>query len=295
MTKKKSGSLLAFIFSKQFLKNFCIALAVFIVIAVAVLQWLRFYTNHGESIAVPNLKGVALTDAVEALEDMNLTYAVIDSVYQPKLKPGVVVEQTPVANEKIKTYRTIYLVINTISKPMISLPDVRDLSYRNAKATLEAVGFRVTGVEYIPSEYKDLVKNVKAGGKQLSPGMKMQVQSGVVLVVGRDNSENSEIPTPSFRGLKYEEALALASNDSLNIRTAQFDDEPLSAADSAAHFVYKQNPITDTPIRIGNSVTIWLTKDKNLLETPEKSYSLELDSLQKRHKRQDNEIDNWFQ
>lgn len=272
MDSKKIGQFLAFLFSKQFLKHFLIAIGVIVALGLLSFIVLHFYTHHGESVQVPNLKGMKLSEAIEKLEAEDLQYEVIDSVYMPNLAPGTIVEQTPAANEKIKHYRDIYLVINSYSKPMVSLPDVRDLSYRNAKATLEALGLKVIGVEYVPSEYKDLVKDVKRGGRILLPGTRIQKESGIILVVG-GNVSDSEMPTPSFRGLRYDAAIISAHRDSLSIGAVVFDQAPKNKADSAQFVIYRQEPITGTPVKLGRAINIWLTKDKTLLAEPEPVFS----------------------
>lgn len=296
MDSKKVNELLKFIFSKQFLlKHLVIAIGIVVLLSTIALFSLRFYTHHNESIEVPDLKGLKLDRATEILNDMDLSYEVVDSVYMPQLPPGTIVEQTPVAKEKIKRYRSIYLVINSYSRPLISLPDVRDLSYRNAKATLESMGLKVVGVEYVPSEYKDLVKDVKCGGHILPPGSKIRKETGVILIVGGNVASTQEIPAPSFRGLKYDAAVQMANQDSLNIRFAQFDATPKSKADSALFFVYKQDPIKGTPIKIGSTITIFLSKDKSLLSQPEEEYSAKQDSVKKpQGQKKEKDIEEFF-
>lgn len=273
------GQYLAFIFSKQFLKHLGIAIGLLIGLSLSAFIVLHFYTHHGESVQVPNLKGMHVLKAEQILDEQDLAYEVIDSVYLPHLAPGTIVEQTPAPNEKIKHYRHIYLVINSYLKPMVSLPDVRDLSYRNAKATLEALGLRIVGVEYVPSEYKDLVKDVKRGGRILLPGSRVQRESGIVLVVGGDVSD-SEMPTPSLHGQKYDAARLIAHRDSLSIGSVVFDAVPKNKADSAQFVVYRQDPITGSPVKLGTAINIWLTKNKTLLAEPEVIYS-DTDSVAK--------------
>ncbi|MDR1698799.1 MAG: PASTA domain-containing protein [Prevotellaceae bacterium] len=278
MTKKKSSDLLAFILSKYFLINLAIAVVVVILLVAIVLGSLRSYTNHGEFVEVPNLKDKPLTEAIALLEEQHLAYEVVDSAFLPDRKPGIVIEQTPVANEKIKRYRQIYLVINSLTKPMITLPDVRDLSSRHAVATLEVLGLKVSKIEYVPSEYRDLVKDMKSGGRVLAPGSKLPHGSGVTLVVGEGLSEDVEITMPSFRKLSYTAAAERIDANRLNLRLAQFDETPRSQADSAAFFVYRQQPLKGAPVPMGSSVTLWLTKNKKLLEYAEEEY-MQMDSL----------------
>jgi beta-lactam-binding protein with PASTA domain len=288
MDSGKIRSFLSFVFSKLFLKNVFLAIGIFILISILFFFSLRFYTNHGESVEVPNLKEKKLEDAVKILNDLDLEYEVVDSTYLPGKPAGVVLEQIPAPTEKIKRYRKVFLTINSYSKPLITLPDVRDLSYRNAKATLESVGLQVVKVEYVPSEYKDLVKDVKKGRFVLAPGARVQEGSQLTLVVGGSQGETEEIDCPSFHSLTYEKAIQQANSDSLNISSAEFDIQPKNRADSSLFFVYKQFPLKGSPIAIGGSVKIFLTKDKSLLSEPEEEFKeLNEDSVKKVQNKKD--------
>ncbi len=280
----KAGNFFKFIFSLQFLKHLGIALAVIIVGVFVLMIYLRSYTNHGDYVSVPSIKNIELTKGIEVLEALDLKYQVIDSVYLPKVAPGTIVEQIPSPNEKIKHYRQVYLVINSYKKPKVSLPDVRDLSYRNAKATLEAIGFIVDEVQYVPSEFKNLVKGVKLGSGNVAPGVRVARGSHITLVVGRGTS-GSEIPVPSYRGLSYKELFVKVDQDSLNIRSVEFDEVPKNKADSALFVVYKQSPIKGTPVYTGTSVNFWLTKNKKIIEEEtEKEYEAPIDSTVSKQK-----------
>ena len=74
-------------------------------------------------------------------------------------------------------------MINAKNKRRIALPDVRNISSRQATATLEAMGLRVTNIVYQPHEYRDLVLNVTLNGRKLQPGESVEEGSPLVLVV----------------------------------------------------------------------------------------------------------------
>lgn len=294
MVSKEKGPLLSFILSKSFLKQIGIALGIIVLLSIIAFLSLNIYTNHGEFVEVPSLKNKNINEAIPILEYMELNYEIIDSVYMSDKPAGTIVEQIPSVKEKIKKHRKIYLTINSYSKPLVTLPDVRDLSYRNARATIEAIGLKIARVEYVPWEYKDLVKDVKKGGVVLEPGARIPRESSVILVVGRGQSGgNDDISCPSFRGLSYREAIQIASRDSLYIRSAIFMEEPKNKADSALFIVYKQRPIKGSPTYFGGSINIWLTKDKKILSSTEEEYFKEKeDSIKQSNK--DPEADKWF-
>ena len=134
---------------------------------------------------VPDLRNMKVAQVESVLNDLDLKYKIIDSVYNPNAAPGSVIEQTPIAGENIKTDRTIYISINAQSKPLISVPKVADLSMRNAQATLESLGFKVVSIQRVPSEYRDLAVGVKTVmGQNLIAGSKIEVGSKLILIVG---------------------------------------------------------------------------------------------------------------
>ncbi|MBO6006041.1 MAG: PASTA domain-containing protein [Paludibacteraceae bacterium] len=185
MKKNTIKEAFSFIFSKVFLKHFLAGVGAFLLLFFLILFGLRFYTNHGESVKVPDLHNMKIAQVGPILSELDLKYEIVDSVYNPNAAPGSVIEQTPIAGERIKTGRTIYLAINAQSKPLISVPDVADLSLRNAQATLESLGFQVVSIQRVPSEYRDLAVGVKTVmGQNLSAGSKIEVGSKLVLVVG---------------------------------------------------------------------------------------------------------------
>ena len=65
--------------------------------------------------------------------------------------PGVVVEQTPSAGEKVKKNRTIFFTINAYAAEQVQMPNLVDYSLRNAKVILESYGLELGDLIYIPS------------------------------------------------------------------------------------------------------------------------------------------------
>ena len=55
---------------------------------------------------------------------MKLDPEVIDSLYLPDTRGGVVVDQEPIKGSMVKTDRKIYLTIARYSSPMVKLPNV---------------------------------------------------------------------------------------------------------------------------------------------------------------------------
>lgn len=156
-----------------------------------ILHWLDSYTRHGTAIVVPDVRSLQVADAEPLLKNKSLRFEVVDSVYSQDVKPGAVVEQLPEANSKVKENRIIYLTVNARNRQMVAIPDVEELSQRQAVATLVARGFTVDSVQYVDYEYKDLVINIKHRNRIVHAGDKLVKGSNVVVLVGNGNAAPS--------------------------------------------------------------------------------------------------------
>ena len=184
MTKKEFFS---FKSNKFFWLNI-LGMCLFVVIAlVAALKWLDFYTQHGEGIEVPDLKGLSLNEAEARLKADGLEMSVIDSTYIAGYPYGCIIEQNPAIGVKVKQKHRIYVTINTNSVPLRAIPDIIDnCSLREAQAKVSASGFTLGENEFIQGE-TDWVYGVKYRGLQLATGAKVPVGATLVLVVGNND------------------------------------------------------------------------------------------------------------
>ena len=171
---------------------------VVVAVIIGVLNWLDEYTHHGQSIIVPNVKGLPIKQAENEFGKKNLKVAVVDSNFVKGMPAGAVLEQKPEGGAKVKTGRTIYLTINTAEMPKVTIPDIIDnSSYRQAEARLRALGFKLTAPEYISGE-KDGVEGVKYQDKELLSGEKIPREAVLTLCIGDDDLKSDSLRTDSL-------------------------------------------------------------------------------------------------
>ena len=240
------------------LKNLLIAIAVFIGLVWVTLIVIDFYTNHGETHKVPGVKGVSVEQAVDMLSRLDLKAVVIDSVYVKEKKLGTVIEQNPAEGSVVKPGRSIYLVVNSRSVRLIALPQVTDISIRQAEATLASIGITVSSVQYAPSEYKDLVLEVKYRGQSIIHGAKIPEGSSVVLVAGNGYGA-SATSVPSVLGMNLSAAADIITASSFMIGGVIYDVEP--NGDEDAYLIYDQRPAAGDSVSSGSTINLWLSKD----------------------------------
>ena len=172
------------IFSVRLLANLAAMLLVVVLLCFGVKTGIDIYTHHGEVIRVPDVRHKLFADAEHILTAEGLGVAVSDTGYVKTLPPDCILEQSPEPGKGVKSARMVYVVINSSHSPMLTVPDIIDnCSYREARAKLIAMGFRVGPTEYIPGE-KEWVYGLKSNGRQLRTGQKVSVNDIVVIQVG---------------------------------------------------------------------------------------------------------------
>jgi len=245
------------------LKRILLATIIFIALSWITLILLDVYTLHGESVTVPDLQGLYIEEAQSLLGRKNLMAEIIDSVYVKDKPLGTIVEQVPSANSSVKKYRSIFLIMNQRQVKTIPLPELDDVSIRQADALLKSLGIRVGGVTYQPSEFKDLVIDVVHNGISIPTGTRLKEGSSVFLVVGSGLGDGiSRIP--SLVGLSLSDARYHAMSLSFILGATNYDTTP--TGDENLYVIFKQTPSAGENMPEGTRINVWLSKDKRTIE-----------------------------
>lgn len=198
------------IFSVRLWMNLLYMLIVILLLCMGVKFGLDIYTHHGEEISIPDVKHKLIEDATHILEGKELKVVVSDTGYVKTLPADCVLEQSPAAGQKVKSGRVVYVVINSSSSPLLTIPDIIDnCSYREARAKLMAMGFKVGPTEFISGE-KDWLYGLKSKGQMLRQGQKVSVNDVIVMQVGdgmRDADGAVMFVDPADYGSAYPDSL----------------------------------------------------------------------------------------
>lgn len=169
--------------------NLLLAVVITIGVIFGVLAWLDHYTRHNQAVVVPDVKGLTVSEAAQFFESNGLRYNVIDSVFAKDAAPGSIVELVPSAGSKVKEGRIVFITVNALTSQMATLPEVEDLSFRQAYALLKAAGFTNIEIIYKPGEYKDLALGIETNGKLLTPGEHVPLTAPLELLVSNGEPE----------------------------------------------------------------------------------------------------------
>lgn len=180
-----------FVYSKIFLIQIVLAIAMLVIISYIALEWLDKTTNHDQSIIVPSLSKKSLAEVEKSLEERDLRFEVQDSAsFNPDYPRFSVVEQSPTAGSEVKENRKIYVTLNPSGYRKIEVPNIIQKTIRQAKPKLVALGFRIGSLTYRPNIAKDMVLELRYKGKKLKPGTKLMKTAIIDLVLG-DGGEST--------------------------------------------------------------------------------------------------------
>ena len=195
----KKENIISRLLKNIYVKNVLMMIGAFVGLVIIVLFLLNFYTKHNESITVPTVKGLQVQDAAGILESSDLRYEISDSIFQAEGAPGSIIEQIPKEQSKVKKGRTVFLVIKAKGVQLVSVPELKDYSRRQAEAQLASLGFNKVTIQEVPAAYKGLVISISYRGKQLTPNQKIPKGSPLVMIVvaGGDISEGDSITEQS--------------------------------------------------------------------------------------------------
>lgn len=256
-----------FLKSKTFKLNALLAIGITIFLIVVNMFILRIYTDHGDSIQIPDLKGKTNPEAALILENLDLRIEVRDSVYSNETAPGTVLDQYPKPGKKVKKNRTIYITLCAINQEMIAMPQLTDISFRQAINLIENSGLISGKIEYKPSEFPNLVLDQKINGMSVPRGEMVPKGSVVDLVLG-SNSDGMTSEVPTLFGRNQAEAKLSLEEAFLVLGTIAFDDSLMSENDKAKALIWKQSPdpAETFEVPVGTPIDIWLTNDPEKLQ-----------------------------
>jgi beta-lactam-binding protein with PASTA domain len=255
--------MIEFLKSKQFLYNIGA-----IILSIIVFFWLgttiiSSFTQHGQTITVPDLSGKKLSEVKSILESKQLEFEIVDSSYSAKLNPLSVIDQNPKPNSKVKEERTIYLTINALNPPKVKMPDLKDASLKQAQMALESYGLKLGRLIYKPDLAQNAVLEQEYQGKNISPGTLIAKGSKIDLVLG-DGLGQSEFPVPDLVGMTLAEAKFNLEASDLNLGVVVNDNTCTADDDNAK--IYKQVPSPDDSqnmIKPGEPVDVFITTDES--------------------------------
>ena len=256
---------------KLILINLGLGILFYFIVIFSTIKYLDVYSNHGEEIAVPNLVGKKSSVAKMQLEEMGLSYEILDSISDPSLPNGIVkqqmIEPTSISKVKVKENRIIGLRLSKKTE-LTEMPDLVFKHVDFAQGILENRGFS-SRIQYKPTkEANGSVLDQKYNGKSITKGTRIPIGSEITLIVGQ-NEVGVLVELPNVVGMNYQDAISLLGSKGLeSISTICNDCETLQ--DTLSAIVFGQSPeyIPEKTVERAQQIVVLINAGANQTEEP---------------------------
>lgn len=253
----------------------------FVIVIFVFYVWMPISTNNGETISVPDVKGMDVEELTEFLEKRELRFEVTaDSTYSPDYPPLVVLRQVPTPNTKVKENRKIYVTLNSEDPPEVKMPKVEDSSLKSALMVLKSYDLKLGDVKYIPDDFF-VVHEARQNGRTILEGEKIEKGSVIDLIVGNGYG-NTIFQSPNLIGLDQEEAEIVIIGSGLKVGkvritskaqagfflTDENGEEVIEYRDISPGSIQQQYPKAENRLKIGDPIDIWVYKPDSVSNSP---------------------------
>lgn len=248
--EKYRGTLLGLIFSVLVAAGIGLSLLLFYFYI-----YLPTITNHGETITVPNVEGMNVTELDEFLVERNLQYEVTDSTFSRDYPPLTILKQYPQPGSKVKENRKIFISLNRVDPPTVPVPDLIGKSLINADAVLPSNELIRGKIELVRGPFLQVVNKMKYQGKEIKPGTRIPKGSVIDLVVEDGGTDRFPMPNVLDYTIDDSKVTLFGSNLSLgrvHIMGDTSGREPV--------VILKQKPYPTDMVRAGDIVEVWIGK-----------------------------------
>ena len=254
----------AFLKSRAFLINLAIAVVALPLLFWIIFAWIGSYTRHNEFVEVPDFKDLKIRQLDAFVKDKNISYEIIDSLWDPKLQKGVVIRQDPEPGSKVKKDRSIYLYVTATMPPMIAMPKLEDLSTRQATAVCESYGLKVV-FKAVPDPCSGCIVKQLYKGKHIEPGTPILKGETVTLEFGKGEEDSGEgFPVPNLVGLNFRAARGKMTD--LGLEWTLIADPGIKDTLNATVYDQDPEPGRGKTLIQGATIDLRITNDKGKLQ-----------------------------
>ena len=213
------------------------------------------YTKYNEGITVPDITRISLEEAKEQLTSIGLRFEVADRRANSAYPANYVIDQAPSASILVKPNRKIYLTVNAAVKPKVTVPNVVNLSLRNAQVQLQNYGIEVGSISYESSRFKNAVMR-----QSIDEGTIVDRGTTIELVVS-DGLGDKIVTVPSIKGLRLPDAQFKLREAGLKVGEIRFQPMKEVAPNVVLDFSPKVSSLVE-----GESLTLIISERFDVIE-----------------------------
>ena len=243
---------LSFLKHKKFYINILLIVVISFVLLWLAIKMLNTYTRHGKEFEMPDFTSLT-TSEVERMYGNDFHFILIDSIYSKTQEPGSIVQQDPLPGSKVKQGRNVYYIIVAKTPERTTMPNLNNLSLRQAIVLLESSGLELEELHYVEHFARNAICEQRYDGAVVKPGRELIKGSKITLYVGL-GPEKKDMSLPSLYGMPATEVRRTLNMAGLNLGKEVYDDQ-----DSIQYMkVYKMDPPqTRGYAKPGTFVKVW--------------------------------------
>lgn len=219
------------------------------IVDIFVMPW---YVDS-EEVTVPNTIGLNKEEASKLLTDGKLNVVIAGPRYSDEYPIDHIIYQKPESGTIVKVNRRVQIVVSG-GNPLTKMPYLLDKTLRDAKVTIERMGFILNNVTEVKSEEKanTIVEQYPKEGTNLQKGTKVKLKISVGPNIGM-------VRVPDLVGETFKEARLILQRNSLIVGKINYQE----SKNLLPNTVVAQYPAKNKLITIGESVDIFITKSQN--------------------------------
>ncbi len=235
---------------------------------MAVLFWLRMYTNHGQELVLPDYMGKQFDESAKDASDKSFTLIVNDSIHRVDLPGGEIIEQNPKGGAKVKENRKIYVTVTkdiADQKSFNSLPVLYGRNYLRKQKELSYmhINTKIKDYQYDHGEPEHILKVwyrgklvADAGGKRKN----ISIEVGDTLAFTLSKRAGAELNIPDLMCRTVAEAKTILEVSELELGDVKTDGAIKDLEN--ARIVYQQpSPKDGFKITMGEAIHVTVTQN----------------------------------
>jgi len=207
-----------------------------------------FVSTGSEEFPVPTLVGQTLDDARGLLNDAGMEVGTVEQRPNADFAEGTVIDQSPAAGVAVGAGTPVNLVVSS-GPELVVVPEVEELSERDAIAALQDLGLRFTTEE----EFSSTVASGLVVRSEPAAGTEVQSGDAVLLVVSRGPQP---VDVPKLFGLTQAQAEAALTDRGLVMNVSAATQPVLDPGQDG--LVVAQVPSVGATVLPGDIVTVTL-------------------------------------
>ena len=236
------------------MRRFLVVAGTYIAVAAAfliVMMTSGYFTMRlvqiGRTVTVPDVTGLSIDQAQEALVPMSLVVEVAAENHDARLEQGRILAQEPPAGAQIKKFRKVK-VVTSLGPKLFTVPDVRGQLLRSALIALEAEGLRPGRIAYA---HTSLAKTDVVVSQDPPPEGESLGHAGVSLLVSKGAREPAFV-MPSLTGLRGGDVAEVLGDHGLRLGSVRRELAPWTPRGR----ITGQYPEAGYPVSRGDTISL---------------------------------------